>query len=468
VLTIFKKKQNTNQLGLETNYILDSYEEKNLKIQNKLEKKEYNNLIYYPSSSKEWFSSVYSYNKSYIKLLIVWDLISNKASILLRGYDKANPQYTLINSKTRNGTFGLKGWLSSHLFIQYIHVNVHILCYNVIKGCVLLGILSYRYLIDHMANELPKPHTFSYLELHSSAPPYLGWDTPTELRGRYTNWRTIGPNMSVEEKVVHLEQDLDYYRDLLQTNPNSGAQRHIDALLQEISITRGLAPRHSETQQQMDIQRQLQQAPQAVPQATPQSTVPQAPQAVPQATPQSTVPQATPQTPVPQSTPQTQPRHPSGWTPVNFGAVGFVTPRILTVSFLKKIILYIIPLLNIIMAFLFITFILNITPYIYSILNTILGQHITLAVEVLFLVILYLVKLLLMIRRANKSYGIYDKLFIFVGNHYSSGILYFCILLLSVGLVYLCGCDCNSVFHCNGGCTISCAVPLVDIISWCF
>jgi hypothetical protein len=53
VLTIFKKKQNTNQLGLETNYILDSYEEKNLKIQNKLEKKEYNNLIYYPSSSKE-------------------------------------------------------------------------------------------------------------------------------------------------------------------------------------------------------------------------------------------------------------------------------------------------------------------------------------------------------------------------------------------------------------------------------
>jgi hypothetical protein len=34
---------------------------------------------------------------------------NNKASILLRGYDKANSQYTLINSKTRNGTFGLKG-----------------------------------------------------------------------------------------------------------------------------------------------------------------------------------------------------------------------------------------------------------------------------------------------------------------------------------------------------------------------
>jgi hypothetical protein len=39
---------------------------------------------------------------------------NNKASTMLRGYVKANSQYTLINSKTRNGTFGLKGWVSSH------------------------------------------------------------------------------------------------------------------------------------------------------------------------------------------------------------------------------------------------------------------------------------------------------------------------------------------------------------------
>jgi len=36
---------------------------------------------------------------------------------MLRGYVKSNSQYTLINSKTRNGTFGLKGWVSSHNFI---------------------------------------------------------------------------------------------------------------------------------------------------------------------------------------------------------------------------------------------------------------------------------------------------------------------------------------------------------------
>lgn len=35
--------------------------------------------------------------------------LNNKSATLLRGYAKANSQYTLINSKTRNGTFGLKG-----------------------------------------------------------------------------------------------------------------------------------------------------------------------------------------------------------------------------------------------------------------------------------------------------------------------------------------------------------------------
>jgi hypothetical protein len=40
--------------------------------------------------------------------------LSRKPSTMLRGYVKSNSQYTLINSKTRNGTFGLKGWVSSH------------------------------------------------------------------------------------------------------------------------------------------------------------------------------------------------------------------------------------------------------------------------------------------------------------------------------------------------------------------
>jgi len=35
------------------------------------------------------------------------------SSVILRGHLKSNIQYSLINSKTRNGAFGLKGWISS-------------------------------------------------------------------------------------------------------------------------------------------------------------------------------------------------------------------------------------------------------------------------------------------------------------------------------------------------------------------
>ncbi len=35
------------------------------------------------------------------------------SSVILRGYLKSNVQYSIINSKTRNGAFGIKGWISS-------------------------------------------------------------------------------------------------------------------------------------------------------------------------------------------------------------------------------------------------------------------------------------------------------------------------------------------------------------------
>ena len=75
MLNIFKNKQNSfNSKPFNTNYII----EKNTKIQSNSEKDEYKNIIYYPSSSKEWFSSIYSYNKSYIKSLISYDAVLNK------------------------------------------------------------------------------------------------------------------------------------------------------------------------------------------------------------------------------------------------------------------------------------------------------------------------------------------------------------------------------------------------------
>jgi hypothetical protein len=45
-------------------------------LQDKLDRKEYKNTIFYPSN-KEWFSIIYSYNKSYIKPLIILDGLVN-------------------------------------------------------------------------------------------------------------------------------------------------------------------------------------------------------------------------------------------------------------------------------------------------------------------------------------------------------------------------------------------------------
>ena len=35
------------------------------------------------------------------------------SAVMLRGIFKSNVQYSLINSKTRNGAFGIKGWVAN-------------------------------------------------------------------------------------------------------------------------------------------------------------------------------------------------------------------------------------------------------------------------------------------------------------------------------------------------------------------
>nr|YP_009154280.1 ribosomal protein S3 [Pseudogymnoascus pannorum]AKM70290.1 ribosomal protein S3 [Pseudogymnoascus pannorum] len=51
----------------------------------------------------KWKGSIKNLDSSYKKL----------SSVMLRGHAKSNVQYTVINSKTRSGAFGLKGWISS-------------------------------------------------------------------------------------------------------------------------------------------------------------------------------------------------------------------------------------------------------------------------------------------------------------------------------------------------------------------
>ena len=73
MLNILNKKQKqkiTDYKSLNTN-------NKETTFIQKLDNNEYKNIIYYPSSTKEWFSSIYSYNKSYIKSIINIDLLIN-------------------------------------------------------------------------------------------------------------------------------------------------------------------------------------------------------------------------------------------------------------------------------------------------------------------------------------------------------------------------------------------------------
>ena len=74
----FKTPRDLSNSTSDTACTLDFFnKQENLLIENKSDK-EYNNMIYSPSSSKEWFSSVYSYNKSYSKSLPALEFITNK------------------------------------------------------------------------------------------------------------------------------------------------------------------------------------------------------------------------------------------------------------------------------------------------------------------------------------------------------------------------------------------------------
>ena len=63
---LFHNKQNSLNYK---SFIARDFIDKSTKIQSNSEINEYKNTIYYPLANKEWFTSIYSYNKSYIKSL---------------------------------------------------------------------------------------------------------------------------------------------------------------------------------------------------------------------------------------------------------------------------------------------------------------------------------------------------------------------------------------------------------------
>ena len=87
MLNLFnKKKKNTYNLLGNKNYIINDYTLDFYRLKNEvlfwdnahLKEKSLNKTRHYPPATKEWFNSVYSYNKNYIKSLIVADkLVKN-------------------------------------------------------------------------------------------------------------------------------------------------------------------------------------------------------------------------------------------------------------------------------------------------------------------------------------------------------------------------------------------------------
>jgi hypothetical protein len=75
--------------------------------------------------------------------------------------------------------------------------------------------------------------------------------------------------------------------------------------------------------------------------------------------------------------------------------------------------------------------------YIFSILVSVLGEFSCYCLSILFAVIYYFIKLLLMIRRANNSVGVFDKWVSFAVNHGPDIIICFLILLLSIVIFIL-------------------------------
>lgn len=72
MLDILKKKLNFKNKSLNIHYRIEEQHNTQTITDN-----EFKNIIYYPSSSKEWFNSIYSYNKSYVKSLVTKHVILN-------------------------------------------------------------------------------------------------------------------------------------------------------------------------------------------------------------------------------------------------------------------------------------------------------------------------------------------------------------------------------------------------------
>lgn len=238
---------------------------------------------------------------------------------------------------------------------------------------------------------------------------YTNVTSSVEKKGVHFGWRKTRSHMTNNEQLMHLQQELDYYKDKQLVSGDKSFQTNIDSVKREIEKVSNPSFIYSNP------------------------------------------PRSVPNNETPKSE-ENNKRHPSGWTPINWKpnnqyVTGLISSfRVTTFSLVRFISGYLSILLQWILPLvLFIYFIdlssidFSFISKIYSRLTSFLPDIILSFITALFLTIMFLIKLLLMIRKTKKSKGSYDKLFSFISHNFLSGIIYFFILLVSLVIVYFTG-----------------------------
>ena len=160
MLNILKKKQkNFNNLSL-------TIIKNKKKLQSNIEKNEYKNIIYYPSSSKEWFGNIYSFNKAYIKSLIVYDVNINK---LFRSYynivqDKIRIMYK--RRRSNRGRYSANKVYVSRAELKHTNTTLSIIVYTYNKQLSSIEINIRRFLIITKELQVLTENSVRYIIAH--------------------------------------------------------------------------------------------------------------------------------------------------------------------------------------------------------------------------------------------------------------------------------------------------------------